>query len=107
MKKIFQAITFLLLIGCVQQPQLTLQEKCQNIGYEPGTDQFRQCVMTMYQENQANLRAAAGFLAAHPMQTYQALPQNRPIQTNCTQMGDSINCNSQNTGIDTSMYNTR
>lgn len=47
-----------LLISCIQQPNYAQQ--CANIGYSPGTQDYADCQMSLYQQRQQALIAIAG-----------------------------------------------
>jgi len=83
------------------------QQQCQNLGFDPGTDEFRQCTMSVYQQRQQALQGLyMSNLQNQQMQQQQnanmiqglnaaaANSIRRPVQTNCSPVGNSINCTS-------------
>ncbi|MES2355625.1 MAG: hypothetical protein V4568_14745 [Pseudomonadota bacterium] len=107
MKKLILALCLLSSIGsgCAMNRIVSIDEVCQNSGPE--------CYTQETNRRLAIMQAFGGMRMQQPTQSYQRVPAYqpaRPIQTNCTavnQYGNTIqvNCTSQQTGVDTSMYN--
>jgi hypothetical protein len=77
------------------QPPPSFQQQCANMGFSPGSQEFSQCTLSLYQQNQAN---RAAFAAAYLNRPAPAEPQlympAAPAHTSCNVLGNNINCSS-------------
>jgi hypothetical protein len=96
-KKLFCSLAILSLTGCAQFGQILsdqlksstelAMESCQKIGYQPGTENYRQCVMNTAN----NIRQARATQSAASENIRQSMT---PRHTDCWSNGAYISCTS-------------
>lgn len=118
----FLAIALLSLAGCVSPEQqaanreweaaqraqdqarytLGLKWQCESIGYKADTDPWRDCIMKLHQQAQANNAALRNmviqqYLINQQQQQAQPIytPPRQPTSTNCYRIGNSLQCTTQ------------
>ena len=95
MLKALPFLLVLLLAGCMTQKEREAKlaaaddDKCKSFGLQFGTPQYADCRVKMTQihasEEMAENQAAAAYVSSL---------QRRQTTTNCTQIGNTVNCNS-------------
>lgn len=104
--------SFLVLIGCASQEEIDaanaaraheywqgIAGSCTDMGYAQDTPEFKSCMFSVNQQQQANNAALAGAILGNmqrpvaPMQPYMT-PVPRMTQTNCFEYGNNLNCTS-------------
>ena len=92
--------------GCVTDQERMAQiadhddQQCKSFGTAYGTPEYAQCRQNLLSIRNANGRAALqAFALSHPAMQPTApqpymMPVNRPVNTNCTVIGQNVSCNS-------------
>lgn len=60
-----------------------LAGQCEAVGYQRGSDPWRNCIVQLHGQNQAQRAAIIQGIMSQPQQTYRPTRPRSPIQTNC------------------------